>query len=346
VRHLRSRPASGSFPDGLRLRYARNGVIDHLSMGNAQDEAVEISYTNNVTIQDSILAETIGDHAQYGGMLINYTNPAAGYALDNLTLVRNVWNRIQGRYPEFSRESGAAAAGTTMHVELTNNLFWDQRYFIDVNPTNISGTNDGLAAVFYQMNWVGNSSFAPSSNRFGCSGCSPRGRDQRVLRRQPLQPLARPRGLGPQLLLQRLQRRAPPGPPGAHRAPRLPRGDVLPAAPCAPTPSPTRRLPPRPDGPPAHGLRGAGTFDSRAINTNPANDALRTELHGRRPRGARRTPTTTACPTPGRPPTGLNPAVQDHNGTSVSVAMTGVAGYTNLECYLNELSARRVMTNR
>jgi hypothetical protein len=77
-------------------------------------------------------------------MLINYSNPAAGYALDNLTIIRNVWNRIQGRYPEFSRESGSAAAGTTMHVELTNNLYWDQRYFIDVNPTNISGGNDGL----------------------------------------------------------------------------------------------------------------------------------------------------------------------------------------------------------
>jgi len=37
--------------------------------------------------------------------------------------------------------------------------------------------------------------------------------------------------------------------------------------------------------------------------------------------------------------------VQDHNGTSVSVAMTGVAGYTNLECYLNELAALRVRNN-
>jgi len=35
---------------------------------------------------------------------------------------------------------------------------------------------------------------------------------------------------------------------------------------------------------------------------------------------------------------GLNPNVQDHNGTDLSLAETGVDGYTNLEVYLNELA--------
>ena len=35
---------------------------------------------------------------------------------------------------------------------------------------------------------------------------------------------------------------------------------------------------------------------------------------------------------------GLNPNVADHNGTDLSVEVTGVSGYTNLECYLNCLS--------
>lgn len=39
---------------------------------------------------------------------------------------------------------------------------------------------------------------------------------------------------------------------------------------------------------------------------------------------------------------GLNPNVQDHNGTQLSQAITGVAGYTNLECYLNCLAEARV----
>jgi hypothetical protein len=35
---------------------------------------------------------------------------------------------------------------------------------------------------------------------------------------------------------------------------------------------------------------------------------------------------------------GLNPNVADHNGTELSLAATGVEGYTNLEVYLNELA--------
>jgi hypothetical protein len=35
---------------------------------------------------------------------------------------------------------------------------------------------------------------------------------------------------------------------------------------------------------------------------------------------------------------GLDPDVADHNGTQLSVALTGVVGYTNLECYLNQLA--------
>jgi hypothetical protein len=39
---------------------------------------------------------------------------------------------------------------------------------------------------------------------------------------------------------------------------------------------------------------------------------------------------------------GLNPAVQDHNGTDLSEKLTSVKGYTNLECYLNCLSDARI----
>jgi hypothetical protein len=39
---------------------------------------------------------------------------------------------------------------------------------------------------------------------------------------------------------------------------------------------------------------------------------------------------------------GLNPNAQDHNGTQLSKKFTGVEGYTNLECYLNELSDKLV----
>ncbi|MDO9022903.1 MAG: hypothetical protein Q8S73_15640, partial [Deltaproteobacteria bacterium] len=346
VRHLRSRPANGAFPDGLRLRYARNGILDHLSMGNAQDEEVEISYTNNLTIQDSILAETIGDHAQYGGMLINYTNPAAGYALDNLSLNRNVWNRIEGRYPEFSRESGAAAAGTTMRVEMVNNLIWDQRYFIDVNPRNISGGNDG-DFIHYQMNWVGNSSFAPSSNHFGMIWLQPTGTGTSAYFNDNRSNLWTARGdwdlnrccgdyngeAGARPAWARTARHAFPTaeamPASGVRAFAVANAGAFPRDPM------DRRL---------MGNVSAGTFASAPINVNPANDALLPAFTGSAP-AAPADGDNDGMPDAWERAHGLNPAVADHNGATVSVSMTGVAGYTNLECYLNELAVLRVRGN-
>ena len=35
---------------------------------------------------------------------------------------------------------------------------------------------------------------------------------------------------------------------------------------------------------------------------------------------------------------GLNPSSNDANGSALSVPFTGIAGYTNLECYLNQLA--------
>jgi hypothetical protein len=347
VRHLRSRPAGGSFPDGLRLRYARNGVIDHLSMGNAQDEAVEISYTNNVTIQDSILAETIGDHAQYGGMLINYSNPAAGYALDNLAIVRNVWNRLQGRYPEFSRESGAAVAGSTMRVELTNNLVWDQRYFIDVNPTNISGTNSG-SWIYYQMNWVGNSFFAPSSNRFGSIWLQPSAGGTTAYFNDNRSNLWPTRGDWDLNYCCSDYNGSTAARPSWARTARhaFPAVTTMPSANVRPYAVANAGAFPRdPMDTRLMGNVSAGTFDSRASNTNPANDALRTAFTGAAPAAPVDTDND-GMPDTWERAKGLNPNAQDHNGTNVSVAMTGVAGYTNLECYLNELSALRVTNNR
>ena len=159
IRHLRTRPGepgdNGLIDgDALRIRHSRQVMIDHVSTGNAVDEAIEISYSNHVTVQDSILGETIGEHIQYGGMLVNYSNPAAGYSLDALTVVRTAWVRVHGRYPEISRESDAAL-GETLRVELANNLLWDQRFFITTGHR--AGTNvRTIGDAFYQLNWVGN----------------------------------------------------------------------------------------------------------------------------------------------------------------------------------------------
>lgn len=155
LRFLRARPGvgNGSDGDGLRLRYTRNAIVDHVSTGNATDEAIEISYSSNITVQNSLLAETLGEHSIYGGMLINYTNPKNGFPLNRLSIHHNVWNRIGGRFPEVSRES-ADAGGTTMSIEISCNLFWDPDAVI------ILGINTGQLEpqrpLYYKLNAVNN----------------------------------------------------------------------------------------------------------------------------------------------------------------------------------------------
>ena len=98
--HIRIRPGlNGPSDDGLRLRYTKNGIVDHVSIGNAIDEAIEIRTPNNITVQNTIIAETPG-HAFYGGVLMNYSNPAYGFELNNVSLHHNIFNRIEAGCPK------------------------------------------------------------------------------------------------------------------------------------------------------------------------------------------------------------------------------------------------------
>ncbi|MBL7826800.1 MAG: hypothetical protein JNJ57_09225, partial [Saprospiraceae bacterium] len=81
IRHLNSRPhtenersgAGWVMDDALRLDGASRIVVDHCTFANGTDEQIQISRSNNVTIQHSILAEPVGDHYMFGGMLLNYS---------------------------------------------------------------------------------------------------------------------------------------------------------------------------------------------------------------------------------------------------------------------------------
>ncbi|MEY4300432.1 MAG: hypothetical protein RIR25_1668 [Verrucomicrobiota bacterium] len=158
LRHIRIRPgADGPSDDGLRLRYTRNAMVDHVSIGNATDEAVEISYANNITVQNSIIAETVGSHSFYGGMLVNYSNPAHGFGLDRLSIHHNAFIRIEGRLPEVSRES-LAAAGSTMDLEISGNLYWDPNFFIALGPDTgvVTGAGGNPFPAYFRLNAVNN----------------------------------------------------------------------------------------------------------------------------------------------------------------------------------------------
>ena len=97
VRHIRSRPKMGTtlpnqgyvLDDGLRLDGANMVIVDHCSFANAADESVQISHSQNITVQNCMLAETIGKHFDLGGMLINYSR--ADHPQDNISIHHNVY---------------------------------------------------------------------------------------------------------------------------------------------------------------------------------------------------------------------------------------------------------------
>ena len=354
LRHVRIRP-DGQHDDGLRMRYTRRAIVDQVSIGGATDEAVEISYAQDITVQNTIIAETVGDHADRGGVLINYSNPTQGYELTRLALHHNVFNRILGRYPELSRES-AAAANSVMDIELSNNLYWDMGYFIDVNNTTVSGSDSGQP-IYYRMNLAGNQAVARSANqtepsRYGLIHmATPQGAQQRTAtwfsgNQSNLYPTRS------DYALMYCCNDYPDQQPSAalpffgtaqrNDFPFIGYDQASSLAPLA-----VARAGAFPRDPMDRRLMGAvesGQITLLPRNVNPAGDGSALPF--------------SSAPLPlvdsdgdGMPDAweqsmGLNPAVQDHNGTQLSMSTIGVPGYTNLEVYLHTLSEQRIRDGR
>ncbi|KMO84135.1 Pectate lyase [Mycolicibacterium chubuense] len=346
LQHIRIRPGvNGPSDDGLRLRYTRNAVVDHVSIGNATDEAVEISYSNNITIQNSVMAETVGGHSFYGGVLMNYSNPAHGFELNNITLHHNVFNRIEGRLPEGSRES-LAAANSTMNLELSNNLYWDPRFFIALGvSTNIVTDSRGNPyPIYWNLNAV--------NNYFRVGPQFPYGMfDDQILR-----------VAGNRLYVSGNQMSSYPGrsdyqlfhccndfptagiPDAATiRAQKLTARNPFPAITYTPTSQLVAELLTRAGAWPRDPMDrrlfasiASNTIATAAPNTNPANDALLPAYTGQPPTAPVDTDND-GMPDAWEIANGLNPSVANQNATTLSAL-----GYTDLEVYLQELSARLV----
>jgi hypothetical protein len=346
LQHIRIRPGlNGPSDDGLRLRYTRNAIVDHVSVGNATDEAVEISYSNNITIQNSILAETVGSHSFYGGMLINYSNPAYGFALDNLSIHHNLFNRIEGRLPEASRES-LAAAGSTMNLEISSNLYWDPRFFIALgaNTGQLTNGNGNPYPIYYRLNAVNNYFRTGSTFPYGMW-------DDQILRessapsnqlyvqgnRMSLYPTRSDYALFyccndyPQVTNPDTTSRLAQNMVVRHAFPTITYTAALDLPTVLPNrvgawprdPMDTRLLQPVREN----------RIDPASPSTNPYGDALLPPYVGSPP-----SPPTDSdndgMPDSWEVAKGLNPNLANHNGTNLSPL-----GYTNLEVYLHELAA-------
>ena len=97
-------PAGGErLNDALRLDGIERAIFDHVSLAHATDEVVQISWARDITLQHSMLGETVGDHADRGGILLNYSHP--DNPQDRIALIKNLWYRVGGRTPEITCEA-------------------------------------------------------------------------------------------------------------------------------------------------------------------------------------------------------------------------------------------------
>ncbi len=361
VRHLRIRPAGIDHPvgggDGLRLHRARRGIIDHVSIGNAADEAVQISLSSELTLQDSIIAETVGAHAELGGILVNYSDPARGFPLTRIALLRNLLVRIQGRTPELSRENFASSDGTTADLEISNNVVWDPH-----RPMWLAASNPQTKRpVHWRINFVGNVYALSTTRAYGMLT---------VEEAKAPQTLAD----GSSIFLQ------------GNRSTRFPRRSDLELVYCCndydvaerdgslpygPGRAPSFFAKARHDFPAVSYSKGgeatiasvaasagafprdamdlrltapvrARRFDPAPSDQNPKGDALTLPFDPRSPPPVPPDGDGDGIDDAWEKAHGLDPAdAKDGNASTLSVAMLHVPGYTNLEVYLHVLAERR-----
>lgn len=356
VRHIRSRPAQylddnqSVLDDALRLDGVRNFIIDHGSFANAEDEAIQVSWASQGTIQNSILAETVGDHVDYGGMLLNYSHP--DHPQDNLSIHHNMWHRLGGRMPEITCEASnypdltgeiADCAAHPLHLELSNNLLWDVGSNIWYGPH--VDADPERPPYRLELNWVNNRMVARPDFPYAMMLHDVVEVPQNALYMQGNTLNLYPNLADEQLLYccNDFAQNNPNTDMGT--AQRRTTRHSFP--PITYTPS---------DDLQSYMIRNVGAFprdpqDQRylaslktgVIDPTPrdrsaARDAFALNFDRANPPPAPIDSDNDGMPDAWEQQHGLNPNVQDHNGTELSVQLTGVAGYTNLECYLNQLA--------
>mgnify|MGYP003494249699 FL=1 len=352
IRHMRSRPhdvnlypsSNYVLDDALRLDGANNTIADHCSFANAIDENVQISQSSNITIQNCSLAESIGGHYDLGGMLLNYSTQELPQ--DNISLHHNTWNRIGGRMPELSCESPYCSA-RKLNLELSDNLLWDPAINIWYNSSIDPGNENN--SFFINLNWVNNQGFARNTFtnglmsidllRFGGNNIYASGNKLNLypslsdyelfyccndFNEQDNHPNT---DLGSANLLS-----------SRHSFPSI---NYIPASELVnymannvgafPRDQMDKRL---------NAPLVSGVIDPKPIDgTDYYNDAF---IVNSNPPAAPIDSDNDGMPDYWENMHGLDPNVQDHNGLNLSISITDIEGYTNLECYLNCLASMLV----
>lgn len=365
VRHIRSRPAlyravpagGEALDDALRLDGIGNFIIDRSSFAHAIDEVAQVSWASQGTIQNSILAETIGSHAELGGMLLNYSHP--DLPQDALSIHHNLWFRLGGRLPEITCETSAyqgdpgSFADCVAHplrLELSNNLQWDPGINIWYTPDVDANPINGPYRV--DLNWVGNYAVVRETHSFGLISIEMLDVAQNRLFAADNRMSRWPLWIDWQLAYccNDFDQGGPNTDPGSaellasrHAFPPIAysAGDSL----LAGLPGRAGAFPHDPMDRRIMARLASGSILEQDRAVPETEDAFDLDFN----------PNSPPAPPPdsdndGMPDAfelahahlGLDRLVPDHNGSNLSLSFTGITGYTNLECYLNRLSDQLV----
>lgn len=364
VRHLRLRPGWNlSLPpggerldDALRLDGVQRFIFDHVDMATAADEAVQLSWASQGTIQYSALGETVGDHADRGGMLLNYSHP--DFPQDQLSIHHNLWFRVGGRLPELTCEASnydglpglnASCQSTPLQLELSANRYYDVDFPLYYNRD--VDQNAALGPYRLRLNLVDNQFTVRSSFPYGIAIS-----DLLAVADNQLHFSGNRLNLYPDFSDYQLLwccNDFPSNVPNADLGVALRRSTRHPFPPIGQlgqgvSPPWLATVGAQPADPMLRRWSTrvtSGGFDPQPFSQPGADDAHALDFD------------------PGNPPAspadrdqdgmpdsfelqyaglGLDPDVDDHLGQQLSLPLTGVGGYDNLEVYLNLLSDARV----
>ncbi|MBK9494137.1 MAG: hypothetical protein IPO08_06265 [Xanthomonadales bacterium] len=355
IRHLRSRPAWNDplpaggtrLDDALRLDGVNRVMLDHLSLAHATDEVMQISWASDVSLQHSVLAETVGGHAELGGVLMNYAH--AEHPQDRISLHHNLWFRLSGRMPEITCEASGyddespridACQNTPLQLELSNNLYADPGFPIWYGRW-VDG-NEAAGPYRVQLNLRGNLFLPRSAHPYGIAASDLLAEAQNSFfvsdNHNPAYPGEIDYALfyccndfplyHPNADFGVATRRSEPHPfPAISLQSALGLQQSLPGrVGRLPNDTMDRRI--------ATTTRIA-VFPATPYGTPLANDALTLDFDPANPPVAAQDSDADGMPDVFESAHGLNPDLYSPNGTGLSLPRLGVPGYTDLEVYLH-----------
>lgn len=156
----------GSAADALSILDSQNVIVDHVSASWSMDETLSITKSKFVTVQHSIIAESLNDSFHPEG-LHGYGSLVRGTGEEGYTFYKNLWAHHERRSPSLGGQQDPPPPGVPgegLDVDLVGNVIYDwgflpthtvsDPYTLRINlmgNTWISHTTDFCNCVFLQI---------------------------------------------------------------------------------------------------------------------------------------------------------------------------------------------------